>query len=79
MNRTLAVLRICAVNWPAAVAWPWGILASAFAINLAIFAVAAESDSGEGTTGGLLSIYIVARSSSCSCSPSPCPSCSAQA
>ena len=59
MNRTLAVLRICAVNWPAAVAWPWGILGSAFAINLAIFAVAAESDSGESTTGGLLSIYIV--------------------
>lgn len=59
MNRTLAVLRISAANWPAAVAWPWGILASAFAINLAIFAVVPESDSGENTTGGLLSIYFV--------------------
>lgn len=59
MNRTLAVLRICSANWAAAVAWPWGILASAFVINLAIFAVIPESDSGENTTGGLMSIYIV--------------------
>lgn len=59
MNRTLAVLRICSVNWPNAVAWPWGILASAFALNLAIFTVVPEPDGGENVTGGLLSIYIV--------------------
>lgn len=59
MNRTLHVVRISAVNWPAAVIYPWGILGLAFLVNLAIFAVVPVPDAGGNTTGGLVSIYVV--------------------
>ncbi|MBA2388632.1 MAG: hypothetical protein H0V67_00090 [Geodermatophilaceae bacterium] len=57
MTRTLQVLRICLVNLPAALWWPWGILAAAFAINLAIFSVVDQPADGGNVSGGLLSIY----------------------
>ncbi|GGM49455.1 hypothetical protein GCM10011608_38020 [Micromonospora sonchi] len=58
MNRALTVARLQFVAWPLVVGWPWGILASSFLINLAIFASIGDADP-EPTTGGLASIYIV--------------------
>ncbi|GIJ25618.1 hypothetical protein Vqi01_07800 [Micromonospora qiuiae] len=58
MNRALTVARLQSVAWPSVVGWSWGILASSFLINLAIFATIRDADL-EPTTGGLASIYIV--------------------
>jgi hypothetical protein len=59
MNRVLPVARLMFVNWPSNVGWPWGILASSFLINLALFWSLQEQPDVEPTTGGLLSIYVV--------------------
>ncbi|GIJ78550.1 hypothetical protein SAMN05443287_109106 [Micromonospora phaseoli] len=59
MNRALTVARLQFVDWPSVVAWPWGILALSFVINLALFASMNENVDVEPTTGGLLSIYVV--------------------
>ncbi len=57
-NPVIRVARLQLVAWPYAMAWPWGILALSFAVNLAIFGSISEAGA-EGWTGGLMSIYIV--------------------
>jgi hypothetical protein len=59
MNRVLPATRIQLVIWPALVGWPWGIMASSFLINLAIFAAIGDQQPDGSQTGGLLSIYVV--------------------
>lgn len=56
MTRTLRVARLQLTPWPITQGWPWGILALAFAANLAIIVGADESG---GEPGGLIAIYIV--------------------
>jgi len=59
MNRFGSILRMNLVGWPAAVAWPWGILLAAWAVNLVIwFAIPAEAKES-AQTFGIISIYIV--------------------
>ncbi len=59
MNRVLDVARVQLVAWPTAVGWPFGILAIAFAANLAIFGSLGAEVTENSSTGGLLAIYIV--------------------
>ncbi|RJK96256.1 hypothetical protein [Vallicoccus soli] len=59
MNRVLTVARLHVVGWPGFLGWPWGILASSFLVNLAIWNVVEEAGSGSGT-GGVVSLPIVA-------------------
>ena len=57
MNRVLRVARVELISWPTSLGWPVVILASAFVVNLLIFA--AIGDAVTPITGGLVSIYIV--------------------
>ncbi|MFI6759612.1 ABC transporter permease [Micromonospora sp. NPDC050417] len=59
MSRVLAATRVQLISWPAMVSWPWGILASSFLINLAVFALIADEMPDDPRTGGLVSIYVV--------------------
>lgn len=59
MTRTLRVARLHLTPWPVTQGWPWGILALAFAVNLAIFGALHRSGESGGETGGLMAIYIV--------------------
>lgn len=60
MSRVWNVVRIQLVNAPMVLAFPLGILALVFVINLGIFAVLGDIVPAEGrTTGALISIYIV--------------------
>ncbi len=59
MNRVLDVARVQLVAWPSAVGWPFGILAIAFAANLALFAILGVEVTESSTTGGLFAIYVV--------------------
>lgn len=59
MKRILPVIRLHLVNWPAAIGWPWGILASSFLVNLAIFYSTRDQLPDDPQTGGVLSIYVV--------------------
>lgn len=58
MTRLVPALRLHFVAWPAALAWPWAILALAFAVNLGIFGAIGDTPGGSGTTGALTSVYI---------------------
>ncbi len=58
MNRVLDVARIQLIAWPAAIGWPFGVLAIAFVANLAVFGTMGGAPD-DSTTGGLLSIYVV--------------------
>jgi hypothetical protein len=60
MNRVLAVTRMQLVHPALTVGIPWAIVASSFAINLAIWGVGDVADQapGDGSTGGLASLYI---------------------
>lgn len=59
MSRLLSVSRLHTVAWPATIGWPWGILASSFALNLLLFAAIGDAIADGGSrTGGLSSIYI---------------------
>jgi hypothetical protein len=57
MNRVLRVARVELTSWPSTLGWPLVILASAFVLNLLIFA--SIGDAVTPVTGGLVSIYIV--------------------
>lgn len=59
MNRSVQALRVQLLGWKPLVAWPWGILLAAFAVNLLIFAAIGDQGQDENTTGGLLSVYVV--------------------
>ncbi len=59
MSRILAVARLHSVGWPTTIGWPWGILASSFVLNLAIFAGIGGHIPDDPITGGLASIYVV--------------------
>ena len=56
MRHALQVLRIHLVPGPAALFWPWLILAISFLVNLAIFSLA-DVPAADRSTGGLASIY----------------------
>jgi hypothetical protein len=60
MNRVLGAARMHLAHPLLSVGIPWMIVASSFAINVAIWAVGdvAETASGNGSTGGLGSLYI---------------------
>ncbi|WP_138760939.1 hypothetical protein [Modestobacter altitudinis] len=60
MNRVVAVARMQLVHPALSIGIPWAIVASSFAINLAIWGLGdvASRTSGEATTGGLASLYI---------------------
>src|SRR4051794_30455477 len=60
MNRTLSVARIQAFTRSNMLVWPWGILASALAVNIALFAAIGDTIPEGPKTGGLASIYITA-------------------
>ena len=57
MNRVLRVARVELTGWPMSLGWPVIILASAFVVNVLIFA--AIGDAVTPVTGGLISIYCV--------------------
>ncbi|MEV0730982.1 ABC transporter permease [Polymorphospora sp. NPDC050346] len=58
MNRVLPAARLQLVTWHSMVGWPWGMLAAAFAVNVAFYA--SMGDLGRTTvTGGLVTIYMV--------------------
>ncbi|MGH3315210.1 MAG: hypothetical protein ACRDO0_03620 [Nocardioidaceae bacterium] len=59
MNRFGSILRMNLVGWPAAVAWPWGILLAAWAVNLVIWYAIPASARDNSQTFGIISIYIV--------------------
>lgn len=59
MNRFGSILRMNLVGWPAAVAWPWGILLAAWAVNLVIWAAMPASARDNAQTFGISSIYVV--------------------
>lgn len=57
-RRVLAAARVHLTNWPMALGFPLGVMASSFAINAVIFS--AIDDAVEtAVTGGLASLYIV--------------------
>jgi hypothetical protein len=60
MNRALGAARMQLRHPALTFGIPWGIVASSFAINLAIWGVGdvAAQSPGDGSTGGLLSLYI---------------------
>jgi hypothetical protein len=58
VRRTLTVSRVLYLNWPMALAFPLGIMATSFIINILIFAALGDA-AAEGGTGGLASLYIV--------------------
>lgn len=60
MSRLGTLLRVHLVTWRSALGWPWGVLAVAFAVNLAIYAVLDDEARRGSSTGGLISIYVVA-------------------
>lgn len=60
MKNALKVARVHLVNAPVTLLMPWTVLLSAFAINLAIFALATSIPPDGRVTGALGSIYIVA-------------------
>lgn len=59
MNRFSSVLRMNLVGWPAAVAWPWGIVLAAWSVNLVIWWAMSESSRANAQTFGLISIHVV--------------------
>lgn len=59
MNRFGSLLRMNLVGWPAAVAWPWGILLAAWAVNVVIWWAMPASSRDQAQTFGIISIYIV--------------------
>jgi hypothetical protein len=59
MNRFGSILRMNLVGWPAALAWPWGILLAAWAVNLVIWYAMPADAKDTAQTYGLSSIYIV--------------------
>jgi hypothetical protein len=58
VNRLLSVIRMQLVAWPSTIGLLWGILASSFLVNLAVFAAIADNVPDGSTSGGLGSIYI---------------------
>lgn len=60
MTYVLRAVRLHLIGRPLSLLWPWGIMASSWAINWLIFA-AMQSRGVEagGSTGGLLSLYVV--------------------
>jgi hypothetical protein len=60
MNRTLSVARIQTFTPWSMLVWPWGILASALTVNIALFASIGDTIPGGPKTGGLASIYVTA-------------------
>lgn len=54
----LASARLQLTN-PWSMAWPWGILASSFSINLVVWALLPDDQRATTGTGGLLSIFVV--------------------
>jgi hypothetical protein len=60
MNRVLAAARMQLVHPALTFGIPWAIVASSFAINLAIWGMGdvADKTPGDGSTGGLASLYI---------------------
>jgi hypothetical protein len=59
MNRFGSILRMNLVGWPAAIAWPWGILLAAWAVNLVIWYAMPPDAKDNAQTFGIISIYIV--------------------
>jgi hypothetical protein len=59
MNRFGSILRMNLICWPAAVAWPWGILLAAWAVNVVIWYAMPASSRDTAQTFGIISIYIV--------------------
>lgn len=60
MKRSIDVVRMQSVSWPATVGWPLGILALSFGANLAIFGLIGDAAPPEDRfTGGVASIYLV--------------------
>jgi hypothetical protein len=59
MTNAVTVARIHVVNSVQAVLMPWGILGSAFVINLLIFASVGDIPEEDRVTGALASIYLV--------------------
>ena len=60
MNRALQVVRIQTFTAQNSLTWPWVILATAFAINIALFSVIGDDIPGGPKTGALASIYLTA-------------------
>jgi hypothetical protein len=60
MSRALQVVRIQLFSAYNGVFWPWAILASAFAVNLAVFASIGDEIPDGPVSGGLASIYVTA-------------------
>jgi hypothetical protein len=60
MNDTISVARIQATTPWVTLIWPWGIMASALVVNIAIFAAIGDRIPGGPVTGGLASLYITA-------------------
>ena len=60
MNRVAAVARMQLVHPALSIGVPWAVVASSFAINLAIWGLGdvAATAPGDGFTGGLASLYI---------------------
>ena len=59
MNRTLAVLRVQALDH-AQVYWPWAIMASSFVINVMLWIGLSNVQGYDKTTGGLSALYVTA-------------------
>lgn len=59
MNRFSSMFRMNLVGWPAAIAWPWGILVAAWLVNVVIWAAMPESARANAQTFGLVSVAIV--------------------
>lgn len=60
MNRALQVMRIQTFTPYNGLFWPWAIMASAFAVNVALFAAIGDTIPDGPKTGGLASIFITA-------------------
>lgn len=58
MNRVLSAARVQLVAWPITMSWPWAIMLSSLIINVLLFATIGDIPDG-GTTGGLVSIYVM--------------------
>ncbi len=59
MNRFSSLLRMNLVGWPAAIAWPWGILVAAWLVNVVIWGAMPDSAKANAQTFGLVSIAVV--------------------
>jgi hypothetical protein len=59
MTRTIRAAQLQLANWPSVLGWIWAISATAFAVNVAIWAAMPDDARVQAQTGGLVTLHIM--------------------